>query len=254
MKKRRFTFAERYAVWHCHGHRCWFCREPLRLEEVTIDHFIPESLLENDSQRRLVLNEHGLTDAFDINGFNNWLPCHGRCNQAKGSKTFGFVPGNMLVLDELLKKAPEVEKTARDVSANVSKDKLFAGLFSALERDAITIVDLRELLAKLVEEPAPITLPEDIILLEGGYWIHRKDIAREGECRCERKTCVGTDKKVYCYFRPDLSPWVIRSGLYWKCYDEVIGCPRCSDNHKRGHIGKEGVCGRPFRDQLSQTD
>jgi hypothetical protein len=27
LKKRRFSYAERYAVWNCNGQRCWWCGE-----------------------------------------------------------------------------------------------------------------------------------------------------------------------------------------------------------------------------------
>lgn len=254
MKKRRFTYSERYAVWHCHGKKCWLCIEPLRLVDTTIDHFFPESLLADDARRIEVLGEYGLTDDFDINGFENWLPCHGRCNQTKGNKTFGFIPGNMLVLQQLIELAPKVMRTAHEVSSNVTKDKVFGRVFAALERQTISTEDLTELFGKLVEEPAPKAIPEEVILLDGGYWVHRNEVAREGECQCERNKCVDYTKKVYCYFRPDLSQWVITTGLYWKCYDEIVRCPRCSAQHKRGHIGKDGVCGNPYRDQESQTD
>jgi hypothetical protein len=254
LRKRQFTYPERYAVWHCHGRRCWLCPKPLRLEDATIDHFFPESLLEDDDRRQRVLAEYGLSDDFDINGFGNWLPSHARCNQTKGPTTLRFMPGLAFMLEKLIRLAPKVERTARGISASATKDEVFARLFVALEQRAISTDDLRQLFRKLVEEPAPAVDPGDIILLDGGYWVHRKDVVREGQCRCERKSCVERPDKVYCYFRPDLSPWVVKTGLYWKCYDEIVRCPRCSQSHKRGHIGRDGTCQRPFRDQESQTD
>lgn len=254
MKKRIFSPAEKYAIWHCHGRRCWLCFEPLRLKDTTVDHFFPESLLTDDARRMEILREYGLGDDFDINSFMNWLPCHNHCNQIKGDRTLGFVPGYMLILQQLIKLAPKVQQTANTISSNARKDELFGKLFAALESEALTIDDLRQLMETLGEKPAPPPIPEDILLLEGGYWVHRKDVAREGECKCERNCCVGSTRKVYCYFRSDLSSWVITSGLYWKCYDEVVQCPRCSVQHKRGHIGKEGVCKRPFHNQEMQTD
>lgn len=253
-EKQKFKFPQRYAVWHCHGRRCWLCREPLRLEDTTIDHFFPESLLVNDTLRLRVLSEYGLTDSFSINSFSNWLPCHAICNQKKGSRIPEFIPGNQFVLQELIKRASEVERTAIEVVSNATKDEVFGTLFAALERKSIDAADLQELLGKLVEEPAPKAVPNDIILLDGGYWVHRSEVAREGYCKCERNACVDNQKKIYCYFRPDLSAWVIQTGLYWKCYDEMIDCPRCSERHKRGHIGKLSICERPFRDQILQAD
>lgn len=254
MKKRKFTYSERYAVWHCHGQRCWLCTEPLRLVDTTIDHFFPESLLSDNTLRLKELGEYGLDDNFDIDGFENWLPCHSRCNQTKGSKTFGFIPGNMFVLEKLIKIAPKAKRTALEVSSNITKDKVFGKVFAALERQTISTQDLKELFGKFIEEPVRRAIPEDVLLLEGGYWVFRNEVAREGECQCERNWCVDRQEKVYCYFRPDLPQWVITKGLYWKCYDEIVLCPRCSLKHKRGHIGKDGVCEKPYRDQEFQTD
>jgi hypothetical protein len=220
--------------------------------ETTIDHFLPESLLADNNRRIEVLNQHGLTNDFNINGFENWLPCHSRCNQAKGNKTFEYVPGNMIVLQKLIKFAPKVKRTALEVSSDANKDKLFGEVFAALEKGRVSQNDLKELFSKLVEEPAPI--PNDVLLLENGRWIFRSDIARECDCCCERNVCVDSKGKVHCYFSPDISPWVINTGLYWKCYDEVIVCPRCHEKHKRGHIGKEGKCGIPYRNQETQSD
>jgi len=253
MAKRKFTYAERYAVWHCHGRRCWLCKVPLRLVEVTIDHVLPESLLTDDARRGVVLAEYGLTDTFLINSYSNWLPSHTRCNQAKGSVA-GFIPGNAFLLQGLVKRAPEVERAAHDVISNAGKDEVFSTLFAALERQTITATDLQQLLASLLEAPAPTPRPEEVILLDNGYWVNRRDLAREGYCVCDRPTCVDSSNKIYSYFRSDLSPWVIRAGLYWKCYDELVECRRCGGRHKRGHTGKLGVCSRPFQNQESQTD
>jgi len=57
--KRKFDYCERYAVWYCHGQRCWQCQEPLRLIDTTIDHVIPESLIDQDERRQAVLTEWG---------------------------------------------------------------------------------------------------------------------------------------------------------------------------------------------------
>jgi len=81
-----------------------------------------------------------------------------------------------------------------------------------------------------------------------------RDVARECDCQCERKNCVDTTGKVHCYFSRALSDWVIQAGLYWKCYDEIVNCPRCVQRHKRGHIGRAEICSNPYVDQVRQCD
>jgi hypothetical protein len=254
LKKRRFSYAERYAVWNCNGQRCWWCGEPLRLVEATVDHVLPESLLEDDEKLGAILTEYGLAQDFNINGYENWLPCHNRCNQSKGNRSPAFVPGNKAILDALGANADAAERMARSVSSNVAKDRVFKSVFAGLERQTITLRDLHELLDAFVDDPAKAGVPDDMIILDSGYWIPRAQIVREGTCRCERNTCVGHDRKVYCYFQASLSSWVINTGLFWRCYDEIVTCPRCSGRHKRGHIGRKDICGRPYINQEAQCD
>jgi hypothetical protein len=47
---------------------------------------------------------------------------------------------------------------------------------------------------------------------------------------------------------------IVNKGLFWRCYDEFITCPRCSRKHKRGHIGSEDICGKPYLNQEAQND
>jgi hypothetical protein len=92
------------------------------------------------------------------------------------------------------------------------------------------------------------------IPLDDGSVVLPSDLVKEGYCSCERPMCVDADAKVYCYFPRSLSYWVITTGLYRKCYDEVIRCSRCRRKHKRGHVGRNNSCGRPYKHQRLQSD
>jgi len=94
----------------------------------------------------------------------------------------------------------------------------------------------------------------DSLLLEPGIKVYADQIVREGICTCDRATCVGHEEKVHCYFPLWLSEWVVTKGLYWQCYDELVECHRCNTSHKRGHIGKLGICKVPHLDQRRQSD
>lgn len=257
MKKYRFSFAEKYAVWLNHERRCWLCGLPLRLVETTIDHVVPENLLKKSTVLAKIIEDYNLPQSFSINGFENWLPSHSYCNQSR-PKDFKFLPSYQLILDKLGLHANKVARTAKRVGENVTKDKVFGKVLTSFESGHITLNDLRGLVnfidaQDLPQEEYPSVIP-DMIRLDNGYWLHKQDIAAQGFCRCYRNSCVGHSEKVYCYFSSTLSPWVIQRGLYWRCYDEIIKCCRCGDSHKRGHVGKLNTCMKPYRDQLAQSD
>lgn len=248
MNKRTFSWAERYAVWLHHEKRCWLCVEPLRLEETTIDHVLSESLLIYPDELAMILENWGLPHDFNINGFENWLPCHAHCNQKKGATNWRCAPADRFLLDRLLTLAPQVRKTAITVGANAEKDKVIGRILAALEKQTISPTDLQNLVGQEHRKPG------DLIRLDNGYWLHKDELARECDCQCGRENCLDTTGKVHCYFSRALSEWVITAGLYWKCYDEIETCPRCERLHKRGHVGRARICGRPYRDQGRQTD
>ena len=176
------------------------------------------------------------------------------CNQSKGERTSDFVPGIKAILDRLRAKARDVERVADSVALNIGKDKVFKTIFAGLEKQTITALDLEQLLDAFVRNPAAGGVPDDVVILDSGEWVKRENIVHECTCCCDRPACVGRKNKVYCYFRAELSPWVIKKGLFWRCYDEFITCPRCSRTHKRGHVGSKDVCGKPYLNQGAQND
>lgn len=258
MNKYHFSHAERYAVWLHHEKRCWLCLEPLRLIETTIDHVVPESLLEDQSTLQKIVDMYALPSDFAINGFGNWLPCHHHCNERKSSTAFELVPINQVILERLKRDAAKVAATAGSIKLNVTKDKLFAKIFVGLQENRISIDDLESLVGDLGggvfhRDDAPRDT-EQFIRLDNGYWLRKEDVVASGVCTCERVACVDHNVRVMCVWGKPLSTWVIQKRLYWKCYDEIVKCPRCGRSHKRGHIGRDGDCLLPFTDQINQTD
>lgn len=114
--------------------------------------------------------------------------------------------------------------------------------------------DLETFLISIMEEPENAGAPKGVRILDSGYWHKGEDFVREGLCTCGQNHCVEAEEKVHCYFHSDLSDWVVGTGLFWKCYDEVINCPRCGDAHIRGHVGRQDYCENPFSNQKHQFD
>ena len=122
----------------------------------------------------------------------------------------------------------------------------------AIGQDPDSIQRLRHALDAYVQEMLSLLRPEnaretadllmDAIPLDTGILLPKSHVVAEGFCSCAREHCAGHRDRVYCYWSKDLSPWVIAKRLYWRCYDEMVECPQCGHQHKRGHIGKDGVC------------
>lgn len=251
MSKKRFTEAERYAVWSVHQRRCWLCRIPLEYKDTDIDHVVPEKLLAARGELERVLSDLGLPTEFNLNGPENWLPSHPRCNQEKSDRVL-FLPVTRYLLDLTIRRAPEVRRQIDRMRARANRGRSSATVRAAIEDGALTAEDLRHLGVEL--SPVQILDESGIVLLEDNHWVFRNDVAYEGLCECERSWCVDANEKVFCVFANTLSSWVIAKRLYWKCYDEITTCPRCSHRHKRGHVGRAQICGSPYREQDGQTD
>lgn len=149
MKKHRFDTIHRFAIWHQNGKRCYHCGEPMPFLEATIDHVIPESLLQDAQQRERVFRELNLPPSFAINDYCNWLPAHERCNKSKGAKVFRPTPLIQELLDDLQRNSDAIKAFVTRVITSQKRDTLLARLATALEADEITRVDVYAIL----EEP-----------------------------------------------------------------------------------------------------
>lgn len=254
MKKRVFSESERFAVWQYHGQKCWRCKKPLEHFDFTIDHIIPESYLTQDREKMRTFADFELDEGFNIDGFENWLPCCFPCNRKKSNEPPIVCEANRHLLHKMFGKAADIKRVWESIEKSATRGKIFGKLAIAFEKKDITAKDLIESLRKIGVEIAP---PEtgEMIQLEKGHWIRKDDIAKIAPCTCERNFCVGCQEKITeCIFTRYDSEWVRTTGLFWRCYDEVIKCPRCRRKHKRGHIGSNRTCGKPYADQVNQTD
>ena len=115
MAKRRFSDAERYAVFTLHSERCYMCGKPLDLLTMEVDHIIPESLLESPEKMKEVIDGYCLPNAFDLQSFENWLPSCTPCNGRKSVRVFNATTRIQLDLQSASEKAPKARKLAQQL-------------------------------------------------------------------------------------------------------------------------------------------
>lgn len=252
--KRRFSPDEKYGVYMAHEKKCGRCGTPLPYLASTIDHFFPESLLDEPKRFEVIARQYQLPVWFDINGFENWRPLCWPCNTKKGQKVPRWTEGHQEIVDLLLRRRDDAQARSEAMKAATSGGRDKALLLSALEGKRLSVRDLLDLVRDITQDPESLGLPDGAIVLDDGLLYLPDEVAARHICRCERERCVGHESKVLCTFPRSLSPWAITSGLYHACYDEEIVCPRCGEDHRRGDVGRSGACGRPFADQAQRSD
>ena len=143
----RYT-ARRYAVWKHHGYKCYWCDEPLRLQETEIDHFIPKHLENKPDELDRVRTEYGLSPNFVINDYCNWLPSHPRCNRVKGANLPKLTPQAVATLEKLGRDAETIRSIEIGIMHNIKKDEFFAQLLVGLETRGVSSDEIHDLLMR----------------------------------------------------------------------------------------------------------
>lgn len=152
MSKHRFSHIERYALWKAYDGRCFYCEEPLDFQDMTIDHIVPEHLVEHSDELRQLRRDYDIDDNipnFQVNGFANWVPAHPRkCNTRKGIEIF---PKKMLllILHEVQRKLPRVQKQLQLLQKDRGRTHLFRSLGAAIENKHLSVDDVRKFLVEI---------------------------------------------------------------------------------------------------------
>ena len=152
MAKYNFSKAKRYALWKIHDGKCFWCGEPIRYRDVTIDHVIPESLADKPDELARIKTLYSLPNAFQINDYCNWVPCHGTCNSSKKDKIFKASPAMVKILEGIEKQSEGAAQIEQKVTNDKKFDDILGRLDALVEKDAISNTELVELFSDSKEE------------------------------------------------------------------------------------------------------
>lgn len=151
MPKHKFSYAEKYSVWDTHGYKCYWCGEPLEIQQVTVDHVIPEDLEEKEEKLQWVKEHYSLPKEFAVNSFYNWVPCHNNCNSKKSTTLFQASPAFIAVLHDIIKKGDIATNKHERLKSAQSKSKVIAKILVELENNNVSKEELLELLGETNE-------------------------------------------------------------------------------------------------------
>jgi hypothetical protein len=149
MKKHKFTDEERFAIWRVYERKCFYCKQPLTLAEVTIDHLIPEHLLDDNEQLQSIKSQYGQGADFSINDYCNWVPAHLRCNQDKGTIIFQPSPIFLTYLARARRKAILARQEAERFTKNMKSGEVLGRLGVALQGGIVQEEDVIAILQRV---------------------------------------------------------------------------------------------------------
>jgi hypothetical protein len=166
MSRQKVSTNLRYALWAAHDFKCFYHNEPLRWDELCIDHIIPEYLADKPIELAFILKQVGLEPGWSLTDPPNLAPsCH-TCNQRKRDK---LLPPNqlMLYLHEAEAKAPEVDVLRKRFNEERRIGRAQAQLEFALASGLIAETDIGRMLAAAVAGEDLVALTPGIQLFEG---------------------------------------------------------------------------------------
>lgn len=125
----KFKPSERYAVFTVHREVCYLCKQPIDMATFQVDHVIPEYLSEHPAYLQSVITSYGLSEDFDLNSFENWLPACARCNNEKRGATFEALP----IFAVQLKKASGNADKARALEVEIKSKQTVSRAITIIE-------------------------------------------------------------------------------------------------------------------------
>jgi hypothetical protein len=131
-------FIQRYALWHAYDARCVYCGEPMLFNDMTHDHILPKILNKELEQKNKVLSEYGLDDTFVIESYDNWIPCHFRCNRQKGDTIYNK-PSTIHLLGIAAAHSEKAIKIEDGFKTAKRFDNILFGLASMVEEGIINL-------------------------------------------------------------------------------------------------------------------
>lgn len=157
MAQQKFDIDFREALWKAHGKRCIYCREPVRLFDMRIDHVIPEHLAHGDPDRRIaVLEEIGLPPDFNIRGHGNLAPSCDQCNSTKSGDVL-VESTNPVTLTRVAKALGKLRKLLEQQKSVKEIDEAILIISRALEQKKFTAEDFVDRLKNVF----PGMIPEE---------------------------------------------------------------------------------------------
>ncbi|MCK6565626.1 MAG: hypothetical protein L6Q80_12890 [Dehalococcoidia bacterium] len=135
---------------------------------MTVDHVIPEHLVDKPEQLASVLTEYGLPPEYQVNDFPNWVPAHQSCNRSKGTVVHPGSPAMIRALDRASKRAEVARRKAAQIAREPDQAKAIAMVETWVRADIVQVTDLADVVSRHQGVPVRLVAVEDQLSFEGG--------------------------------------------------------------------------------------
>ncbi|WP_449545975.1 HNH endonuclease [Lelliottia amnigena] len=151
MSTQKFSSVEREAIWSAYNKKCAYTGQLIGINDFHIDHIVPENLAEKPDEYIKLKDRLGLSDDFDIYGYENLLPCRIATNLQKGRAEFDIGAAHYFLNLAKQKKVVVIEKIEQIQRRN-GKAKALLITQQYVESGAISIKDLQSILNQTTNE------------------------------------------------------------------------------------------------------
>jgi len=155
MSNQKFSASVREALFLAHAGKCAYTRQPLDIANFHIDHILPEELSNDPGRFMEVMTELGLSETFDLLGYENLLPAAAATNLQKGKLIFDTSRAHYFLAIASSRKA-EVEEQLERINRRNSRGRALVLLQQALESGNLSPADVAEILGRHQDEPEEI--------------------------------------------------------------------------------------------------
>jgi hypothetical protein len=157
MSSQKFNAAQREALWLAHQRKCAYTRQLIDVSSFHIDHIIPEDLDKDPVEFQKVKAKLGLSDDFDLFGYNNLLPCSPGANLQKGSLLFDPAPIHYF-LAMASSQRMKVEAHLEHIEKRKSRGKALILLQQCLDCGELSSEEVAQILENYSSQPEEIFL------------------------------------------------------------------------------------------------
>lgn len=127
----------RHAIWESYNYKCFYSDESISIQDMELDHIIPQSLKEYPEKLKDIIKKQQLDPYFELDSLYNLVPAKRNINNRK--RDIEFPPAILAIyLKKARMKVPLILDNIEKYKKNIKQDKHLSLLKGAVQDNKIT--------------------------------------------------------------------------------------------------------------------